>query len=185
MKVTQLGIDGVLLVEPTVFDDHRGFFVETWQARRYGQHGISTNFVQDNLSRSIRNVVRGLHIQHPNDQAKLVSVSEGTVYDVVVDVRVGSPTFGEWLGVELSHKNHLQLYVPEGCAHGFCVTSSVAVFAYKCSREYSVREQWGIAHDDPDIGVEWPSETPVLSARDLELPRLREIPDMQLPKYQG
>jgi dTDP-4-dehydrorhamnose 3,5-epimerase len=143
MKVTPLQIPEILLVEPKVFGDARGYFVETFQAERYAQAGISARFVQDNLSRSSRGTLRGLHLQYPNAQAKLVYVVEGEVFDVAVDVRVGSPSFGKWTGAHLSARDHRQMYIPPGFAHGFCVKSEHALFAYKCSDIYLPQHEWG------------------------------------------
>jgi dTDP-4-dehydrorhamnose 3,5-epimerase len=173
--VTELDIPGVLLIEPKVFRDDRGYFVETFHKQRYIDAGIDVEFVQDNLSRSTRGVLRGLHLQNPVAQAKLVRVPLGSVFDVAVDVRLESPTFGKWVGRELSEANQHQLYVPPGCAHGFCVLSEVAAFSYKCSDVYSPSTQFGVAYDDPDIGIEWPIADPILSPKDRELPRLRDV----------
>jgi dTDP-4-dehydrorhamnose 3,5-epimerase len=180
VKVTELEIPGVLLVEPSVFKDQRGFFVETFHRHRYSAAGITDTFLQDNLSRSQRGVLRGLHLQNPVAQAKLVSAPLGAVFDVAVDVRLGSPTFGKWVGRELSADNQHQLYVPVGCAHGFCVLSDVALFSYKCTDVYSPNDQFGVAFDDPDIGIEWPIEDVILSDKDRVLPRLKDIPKERL-----
>jgi dTDP-4-dehydrorhamnose 3,5-epimerase len=185
MNVTELEIPGVLLIEPRVFPDERGFFVETFQTERYRQHGIAVNFVQDNLSRSSRGVLRGLHLQNPKAQGKLVSVPLGEVFDVAVDLRVGSKTFGKWVSALLSGENQHQLYIPEGCAHGFCVLSEVALFAYKCTAPYAPEAQMGVAHDDPDIGIAWPLAAPSLSPKDANLPRLAAISEAQLPRWPG
>ena len=155
------------MVEPKRFGDPRGYFQETYHAERYRKAGIGATFVQDNLSRSTRGTVRGLHFQTPpHAQAKLVQVLDGEVFDVAVDLRHGSPTFGGWLGVTLSAGSGRQLFVPEGFAHGFCVTSETALVAYKCSALYAPEAERTVRWDDPDIGVEWPALTPVLSARD-------------------
>jgi dTDP-4-dehydrorhamnose 3,5-epimerase len=177
MKVLPTRIPGVVVLEPRVFPDERGFFLETWSRERYADAGIAPTFVQDNLSFSRRHVLRGMHFQNPAPQGKLVSVLDGAVYDVAVDLRRSSPTFGEWVGVELSSENHRQMYVPEGFAHGFVVTSDTALFSYKCTRAYSPHEERSLRWDDPDVGIEWPVSTPVLSAKDAGAPRLRDIPE--------
>jgi dTDP-4-dehydrorhamnose 3,5-epimerase len=180
VKVTELEIPGVLLIEPKVFRDDRGFFLETFHRDRYRDVGIEVEFVQDNLSRSTRGVLRGLHLQNPVAQAKLVRCPLGRVFDVAVDVRVGSPTFGKWVGAELSDENQHQLFIPTGCAHGFCVVSDVALFSYKCSDLYSPSTEVGVAYDDPEIGIEWPLPDPVLSAKDRAHPRLADVPKERL-----
>lgn len=185
MKVTPTSIPDVLLIEPQVFGDHRGFFVETWSARRYAEHGLPERFVQDNLSRSGRGTLRGLHFQHPDDQGKLVMAVTGEVFDVAVDVRLGSPTFGKWAGARLSEENKHQLWVPPGFAHGFCVLSETATFAYKCTDYYVRESELGVRWDDPAIGIEWPIDDPILSAKDAEAPRLADIPKEKLPKWRA
>jgi dTDP-4-dehydrorhamnose 3,5-epimerase len=183
VKVTPQEIAGVLLIEPRVFGDERGFFMETYQAERYAKAGVSAHFVQDNLSRSHRGILRGLHLQRPYDQGKLVSVLEGEVFDVAVDVRVGSPTFGRWVGVMLSAQNRNQVYIPPGFAHGFCVTSEYATFIYKCTEIYHPECELVVAFDDPAIGIRWPIERPQLSARDKQRCALSEIDPEKLPRY--
>src|SRR3954462_2298556 len=148
MQVTNTELAGVLLIEPKVFGDERGYFLETWAAERYRQAGVSAEFIQDNLSKSRRGTLRGLHLQHPHGQAKLVYVVTGEVYDVAVDVRVGSPTFLGWYRTFLSEANKRQLFIPSGYAHGFCVTSDEAIFAYKCSDGYHPETELTIAYDD-------------------------------------
>lgn len=183
MKVNELEIPGVLLIEPTVHRDDRGFFVELYHQPRYEELGIRRAFVQDNLSRSSRGVLRGLHLQNPHGQDKLVGVALGSVYDVAVDLRVGSPTFGRWVGAELNDENLHQLFIPEGCAHGFCVLSEVALFAYKCTDLYAPQAQFGVAFDDPAIGIQWPLENPLLSPKDRALPRLANLDPTLLPRF--
>jgi dTDP-4-dehydrorhamnose 3,5-epimerase len=168
MKVTELGLSGLLLIEPRVFGDIRGTFAEGWNERRYQEAGVTDHFVQDNVSHSRRGVVRGLHYQFPEGQAKLTSVLYGEVWDVVVDVRLGSPTFGQWLGVTLSRENARQLYIPAGFAHGFAVLSDEAVFSYKCSRYYDPATEWTLRWDDPAIAIDWPVDDAILSAKDRE-----------------
>ena len=185
MKVTPQRIPDLLLIEPQVFGDERGFFKETFHAARYAEIGIREPFVQDNLSRSKQGILRGMHLQHPHAQGKLVSVVEGAVFDVAIDVRVGSPTFGQWVGVELSAANHRQLYVPPGFAHGFCVTSESVLFSYKCTDVYHPECELGIAYSDPEIGIAWPVREPLVSAKDAVYPRLSEIDKSKLPRYAG
>ena len=185
MKVTPLAIPEVLLVEPAVFGDARGYFLESFSARRYAEAGIPGPFVQDNVSRSRRGVLRGLHLQHPHGQGKLVSVLEGEVFDVAVDVRAGSPTFGRWVGEYLSAENHRQLYVPVGFAHGFVVTSEVALFSYKCTEYYRPECERSVRWDDPRIGVAWPVEAPTVSAKDQAGLPLEQLAAAVLPPYAG
>jgi dTDP-4-dehydrorhamnose 3,5-epimerase len=182
VHVTSVGIPGVYLIELNIVRDRRGCFVETHHEQRYEKAGITERFVQDNYSRSVRNTLRGLHFQEPHAQGKLVMVLEGVVYDVVVDVRKGSPSFGKWYGVELSGENLLQIYIPPGCAHGFCVTSDAAAFMYKCTEYYSPRDEQGIIWNDPALEIVWPVTTPILSARDQAYHTLAEM-DAELPLY--
>ncbi len=185
MNVLTTSIPGVVIIEPKVFGDARGFFKETWSADRYAEAGITEPFVQDNLSKSARGVLRGLHLQHPHGQGKLVHVVSGEVFDVAVDVRRGSATFGRWVGVTLSEDNHRQLYIPPGFAHGFCVTSDVALFSYKCTDGYHPQCELGVRWDDPDIGIQWPIAQPSLSDKDQAYPQLRKIDPERLPQLAG
>jgi dTDP-4-dehydrorhamnose 3,5-epimerase len=185
MKVTETRLPGVLLVEPQVYADERGFFLETWQGDRYAAAGLPFHFVQDNLSFSLHGVLRGLHSQYPLPQGKLVTVLQGSVFDVVVDVRVGSPTFGEWVGVELSAGNRRQLYVPEGFAHGFQVTGDEALFLYKCTAPYAPEHEVSIRWDDPELAISWPVYPPVLSRKDGAAPLLRDVPAERLLRYEA
>lgn len=185
MKITPMSLPEVLLVEPDRFGDARGYFLETWHQQRYAAAGIKMDFVQDNLSRSAHGILRGLHLQHPNDQGKLVYVLEGEVFDVAVDVRLGSPNFGKWTGAPLSAGDHRQLWIPPGFAHGFCVTSASALFAYKCTALYSAADELGVLWNDPAIAIAWPVAAPQLSAKDKVLPLLAEIDPARLPLYQG
>lgn len=182
MNITKLEIPGVLLIEPKLFGDQRGLFCETFHVQRYAEAGITGPFVQDNYSRSVRGTLRGLHYQEPHAQGKLLMVVEGSVYDVIVDIRKGSPTFGKWYGVELSSDNHRQLYVPPGCAHGFCVTSEQAGFLYKCTDFYSPKDEHGIIWNDPALAIGWPVSTPILSAKDQAYRTLAAMQD-ELPRY--
>ncbi len=184
MKVTETKLPGVVVVEPKVFGDERGFFMETWNQARYEEAGLPGRFVQDNLSFSAKGVLRGLHFQNPDQQGKLVQVLEGEVFDVAVDIRVDSPTFGEWEGVTLSSENKRQFYVPEGFAHGFLVTGESALFSYKCTARYNPEAEGFVLWNDPQIGIEWPVEgTPTLSEKDRIARPLAEIPAEQLPRY--
>ncbi|MBW1907900.1 MAG: dTDP-4-dehydrorhamnose 3,5-epimerase [Deltaproteobacteria bacterium] len=184
MKVHAGKIPGVRIVEPSVHGDERGFFMESYSRDRYAEAGIPGEFVQDNVSLSSKGILRGLHLQHPNAQGKLCFVLEGEVFDVAVDVRVGSPTFGQWAGVTLSSENKRQLYVPPGFAHGFCVLSERAMFSYKCSDFYAAQSEIGVAWDDPEIGIEWPIQSPRLSDKDQQNRRLQDIPADTLPHYE-
>lgn len=182
MNVTPMQIPEILLIEPDIFCDQRGFFMESFNAKRYAEYGIDMVFVQDNQSRSGKGVLRGLHYQLKQPQAKLVRVVAGSVFDVAVDIRKGSPTFGEWVGMELSAENNRQLFIPTGFAHGFYVLSESADFLYKSSDFYLPESEFGIRWDDPDIGIDWPGGEFVLSERDRALPRLVEM-DETLPEY--
>ncbi len=182
MKVLQTEIPGVLVIEPRVHGDARGWFMESWQERRYAEAGLPGRFVQDNLAFSRHGILRGLHAQHPHGQGKLVQVLAGEVFDVAVDIRRGSPTFGRWTGVLLSAENHRQLWVPPGFAHGYLVTSESALFAYKCTDFYHPEHELAIRWDDPDIGIDWPVVGPPrLSEKDRDAPLLRELDPARLP----
>jgi len=183
VKVIETELPGVLVVEPPVFGDSRGFFQEVWNRRRYATAGIDVDFVQDNVSRSARGVLRGLHFQHPGAQGKLIWVLEGEVYDVALDIRVGSPSFGRWTALTLSAANHRQFYLPPGFAHGFCVVSDSALFAYKCTDFYTPQAEGSVRWDDPDLGIPWPLAHPRLSDKDAGAPRLRDWPAERLPRY--
>ena len=184
MNVIETPLPGVVLLEPKVFGDHRGFFLETFQADRYRHAGIAGPFVQDNHSRSTRGVLRGLHFQRHHPQGKLVSVATGHVFDVAVDIRHGSPTFGQWYGAELSEENHRQLYVPAGFAHGFLVLSETADFLYKCTDLYHPEDEGGVIWNDPGIGIEWPINAPKLSEKDTRYRPLAEMTADELPSYE-
>jgi dTDP-4-dehydrorhamnose 3,5-epimerase len=176
MKIVGCDIPGVLLIEPKVFGDRRGFFLETWNQQRYREAGIEATFVQDNLSFSGRGTLRGLHFQNPAPQAKLVSVLQGKAFDAVVDVRRKSPTFRQWRGFSLSSEDKRQLFVPAGLAHGFQVLSETVLFHYKCSGFYSPKDEITIRWDDPDLAIVWPLANPVLSDKDARAPTLRDVP---------
>lgn len=182
MTVTDTPLPGVKVVHPVVHRDERGFFLETYHARRYAESGVATHFVQDNYSRSTRGTLRGLHLQLASPQAKLVRVVRGEIFDVAVDVRVGSPTFGQWFGVHLSYENFAQLFIPEGFAHGFAVLSDIAEVEYKCSTFYSAADEIAVRFDDPAIGVAWPVTAPTLSRRDATAATLAELRP-RLPRF--
>ena len=181
LKVSETSLPGVLLIEPDVFGDSRGFFMETWNAARFREAGLDLQFVQDNQSRSARGVLRGLHYQEPNAQGKLVRCSRGALFDVAVDIRRGSPQFGRWYGVELSEENRLMLWIPPGFAHGFCALTDLADLSYKCTAFYDAPSDRAIRWNDPDIGIEWPVTSPTLSPKDAAAPRLQDAP--ALPRY--
>lgn len=170
-------------MEPKVFPDDRGYFLETWNSTRYEQVGIPSLFVQDNISFSKKGILRGLHFQYPQSQGKLIQVLSGEVLDVVVDIRLGSPTYGQWVGEVLSESNHRQIYAPLGFAHGYCVTSETAIFSYKCTDFYNPATEHGIIWNDPDIGIEWPIEQPLLSTKDKANLRLKELQPENLPQF--
>jgi dTDP-4-dehydrorhamnose 3,5-epimerase len=180
MKVTTCEISGLLILEPKVFTDSRGFFLETFNEKRYRDAGLSADFVQDNLSFSGRGTLRGLHFQNPNSQGKLVQVLQGEVFDVAVDVRRSSPTFGRWHALVLSAEKKRQFYIPHGFAHGFAVLSEAALLHYKCTQFYSPKDELSIRWDDPDISIEWPVKAPVISEKDAKGLRLCEIPPERL-----
>lgn len=185
MKVVETRLPGVLIIEPKVFGDERGFFQETYHEQRYQEMGIKERFVQDNHSRSGKGVLRGLHYQLKHPQGKLVRVTQGEVFDVAVDIRQGSPTFGQWHGTILSDENHRQYYVPPGFAHGFLVLSESADFLYKCTDYYYPEDEGAVAWNDPTLGIEWPLTEVSLSKKDSAAPCLSDMPATQLPKYKN
>lgn len=171
----KLEIPDIVLIEAQSFPDHRGYFLETYRMSSFAANGISDAFVQHNLSHSRQGVLRGLHYQnHPKAQGKLVTVLKGEIFDVAVDIRKGSPTYGHWVGITLSADSYRMLYIPDGFAHGFCVMSGEAAVSYKATEEYAPDLERGIVWNDPDIGIRWPIESPILSARDAQLPLLSE-----------
>lgn len=182
MKVTSAPLTGLKIIEPDVFRDSRGFFLETYHRRRFSEAGFDAVFVQDNYVRSGCNTIRGLHLQVCAPQAKLVRVAVGAIFDVAVDVRLGSPSFGRWFGVTLSSDNFTQLFIPPGFAHGFAVVSDYAEIEYKCSAFYDPDDEISIRWDDPAIGIEWPVTAPILSARDAAASPLAELHE-RLPRY--
>ena len=175
MKFINTKLTGVVMVEPAVFEDPRGYFLETYHAGKYAEGGIAGPFVQDNFSHSVRGTLRGLHYQLKHAQGKLVMALEGRIFDVAVDIRKGSPTFGQWAGVELSGENKRQLYVPPGFAHGFCVLSETADVLYKCTDVYSPQDERGIIWNDPTLGIQWPVADPLLSRKDGAYQRLMDM----------
>ncbi len=184
LKFTETKLPGVLLIEPPVYADDRGFFLETYHVEKFADAGISLPFVQDNHSKSSLGTLRGLHSQWRKPQGKLVRCVAGEIWDVAVDCRKGSPTFGEWVGATLSAENFHQLWVPPGLLHAFIVTSETAEVQYKCTDVYDPGYELGVVWNDPDIGIEWPLEAPTLSAKDAEAPRLSEVME-QLPEWDG
>lgn len=184
MKVSKTSLDGVLLVEPKVFGDERGFFLETFNTRALKGSGIPEQFVQDNHSRSTRGVIRGLHYQLDSPQGKLVHCARGKIFDVAVDIRVGSPQFGKWFATELNDENLNSLWIPPGFAHGFCVLSDVADVIYKCTALYEGADDRGIAWNDPGIGIDWPVDSPVVSSKDMNYAGLSGD-RADLPRYAG
>lgn len=183
MKVIETRLPGCVVIEPAVFGDERGFFFEGWNAARFGQLGLPDRFVQSNVSSSSRGVLRGLHYQWPRPQGKLVSVLEGEVYDVAVDIRRGSPTFGQWEAVVLSAQNKRQFWIPEGFAHGFAVLSDTALFHYLCTDVYVKEADAGVRWNDADIAVDWPVGAPTLSPKDEHAPFLKDIAEDRLPVF--
>ncbi len=184
MKVIASHLSGVKIIEPQVFGDERGYFLESWQQKRYQEIGIDGPFVQSNVSKSNRGVLRGLHFQNPNPQGKLVYVLAGEVYDVAVDIRVGSPTFGQHHGVLLSEKDHRQFYVPEGFAHGFCVLSERAIFGYMCTGYYDQSSEATLLWNDHALDIDWPLKEPQLSAKDRAGVRLKDFDEALLPIFE-
>ena len=185
MKLRRTRLPGVVVIEPAVHGDARGWFYESWNKARYAEHGLAFDVAQSNLSRSARGVLRGLHYQWPNPQGKLVSVLEGEVFDVAVDIRRGSPTYGQWEAAVLSAENRRQMWIPEGYAHGFVVTSEHATFSYLCTSVYDRAADAGVRWDDARIGINWPVAEPELSAKDAALPFLHEVAQDRLPHYPG
>ena len=182
MDVIKTVLPGVLVFKPRVYEDPRGYFLETFHRQRYHDAGITADFVQDNISSSSQGTLRGLHYQHPGGQGKLVQVLAGSVYDVALDIRPNSPTFGQWYGIDLSADKHNQMYIPPGFAHGFYVTSEHALFSYKCTDYYNPNTEGGIIWNDPELGIQWPLKgEPILSDKDRQFSQLSDIPVQQLP----
>ena len=185
MNIIPTRLKDVLIVEPRVFADNRGFFMETFHLPRYRSLGIDRQFVQDNLSHSVKGTLRGLHFQIERPQAKLVQVVQGEIFDVAVDIRHGSPTFGQWVGEYLSSDNKRQFYIPPGFAHGFCVLSETALFTYLCTANYDRESDHSLRWDDPQLAIDWPLANVSLSSKDAAAPLLAEIADTDLPEYLG
>ncbi|MGW8325171.1 MAG: dTDP-4-dehydrorhamnose 3,5-epimerase [Desulfobacterales bacterium] len=183
MNIITTPIEGILIIEPKTFKDKRGFFMETYNQDRYNKSGINATFVQDNLSYSMKNTLRGLHFQIKHPQAKLIQVISGKIFDVAVDLRPGFATFGKWTGFHLSGENRRQVFIPEGFAHGFCVLSESALFHYKCSDFYAPDDEGGIIWSDPDIGIEWPVENPIVSEKDKQFRKLSDLIADELPSF--
>jgi dTDP-4-dehydrorhamnose 3,5-epimerase len=175
MEILKSSIPEVIVIAPPVFNDSRGYFLETYQQKKYAELGIPKPFVQDNQSYSTKNVLRGLHFQLRYPQGKLVRVTQGTVFDVAIDIRKNSPTFGKWHGEILSAENHKQMYIPENFAHGFCVLSDSAEFLYKCTDFYVPGDEGGLIWNDPQLGIKWPIDLPILSDKDAALPQIADI----------
>lgn len=183
MKVVETRLPGAVVIEPAVFGDARGWFYESFNARKFADAGLDLRFVQSNVSRSAHGVLRGLHYQWPNPQGKLVSVLEGEVYDVAVDIRAGSPTFGQWAAAILSADNRRHFWIPEGFAHGFAVLSEHATFAYQCTALYDAAADAGIRWNDASLAIDWPIARPSLSDKDAKAPFLADVPRERLPVY--
>ena len=183
MKVREGRVAGLKMIEPAVHGDARGFFFEGWHRERYAQHGIRFDVVQWNVSRSARHVLRGLHYQWPNPQGKLVAVLEGEVWDVAVDIRRGSPTFGQWDACVLTGENQRQFWIPEGFAHGFAVLSDSAIVHYLCTAAYDASTETGIRWNDATLAIDWPLSEPLLSGKDVAAPFLADVPPERLPVY--
>ncbi len=183
--ITPTRLPGVLLIDVPIYPDDRGHFFELWHADKSTGPGLPTRLVQDNVSWSRHGVLRGLHFQEPHPQGKLVSALQGSIYDVAVDIRVGSPTFGQWVGVTLDAQAGRQIYVPEGFAHGFVVTSESALVLYKCTDTYHPGTEGSILWNDPDLAIDWPIAEPVVSGKDHAAPRLAQIPPERLPRFAG
>ncbi len=175
MKIIETPLEGLLIIEPRIFGDDRGFFIETHHRQRYREYGINRNFVQDNLSFSVKGTLRGLHFQKKNPQAKLVQALTGEIFDVAVDMRPASATYGKWFGIKLSEQNKCQLFIPEGFAHGFCVLSENAHFLYKCSAYYDPQDEGGILWSDQTLAIDWPINKPIISEKDRRLPKLADL----------
>ena len=184
MKILSTPFPEVFIIEPAVFEDQRGFFMEIYQQRRYSEAGIEAIFVQDNLSRSVQGTLRGLHYQREHAQAKLIQVIEGTIFAVTLDIRRGSPSFGQWTSVHLSAENKRQLFLPEGFAHGYCVLSESAQVVYKCTDYYAAEDEGGVLWSDPALAIAWPISEPLLSEKDSQQPCLDDIPPERLPVYE-
>jgi dTDP-4-dehydrorhamnose 3,5-epimerase len=183
MRLLKTSLEGVVILEPHAYEDNRGYFMETYQMERYRDLGIEVPFVQDNVSCSRKRTLRGLHYQYPQAQDKLVQAITGEIFDVAVDIRRGSPTYGQWVSALLSDENHRQLFVPGGFAHGFCVLSETAYVLYKCSNYYSPETEGGILWSDPDLAIQWPVQDPLVSPKDTAHPWLCQVARNRLPFF--
>jgi dTDP-4-dehydrorhamnose 3,5-epimerase len=183
LKIQKTALPGVILIEPKIFKDSRGFFMETFHKGKYEEAGIDQDFVQDNYSHSSSGTLRGLHYQLKHPQGKLIYVITGEIFDVAVDIRYGSPTLGQWAGFTLSSENRRQVFIPEGFAHGFCVLSEAADVLYKCTDLYKPDDEYGIVWSDKTVGIEWPVAKPTVSDKDRDYPGLREVPSHHLPIF--
>ena len=183
MEIIKSPLEEVLLIKPKIFEDNRGYFTESYSEKNYFDKGVKEIFVQDNLSKSTKGTLRGLHYQLSNPQAKLVRVVSGKVFDVALDIRKGSSTFGHYFSTILDDKNHHQLFIPAGFAHGFCVLSEEVIFEYKCSEYYYPNDQFGVFWNDKDISIDWPIKDPTLSQKDKEYPLLKSITESKLPVF--
>jgi dTDP-4-dehydrorhamnose 3,5-epimerase len=183
LKFIETDIPGVVIIEPAVFNDGRGYFLETYHYNKYSEKGLDLNFVQDNHSHSVKGTLRGLHYQLNHAQGKLMYAVKGEIFDVAVDIRRGSPDFGKWTGVILSGENKRQLFLPPGFAHGFCVMSEEADIIYKCTDFYAPDDEYGIIWDDPEVGIDWPITDPNLSDKDSKFKKIKNIPEHNLPLY--
>ncbi len=184
MKWIETDLPGCVVIEPRVFGDDRGFFYESFNMDRLAEHGVTPTFVQGNVSKSSRGVLRGLHYQWPKPQGKFVTVLQGEVWDVAVDIRAGSPTFGRWTGVVLNEENRRHFWIPEGFAHGFVVLSETALFSYLCTATYDPSADAAVRWDDPSLAIDWPVSSPVLSAKDSAAPLLAEVAADRLPRFE-
>lgn len=184
MKWIETDLPGCVVIEPRVFGDNRGFFYESFNMDRLAEHGVTPTFVQGNVSKSSRGVLRGLHYQWPKPQGKFVTVLQGEVWDVAVDIRAGSPTFGRWTGVVINEENRRHFWIPEGFAHGFVVLSETALFSYLCTATYDPSADAAIRWDDPSLAIDWPVSSPLLSAKDSAAPLLAEVAADRLPRFE-
>lgn len=184
MKIHTTSIEGILIIEPEIFKDNRGLFLETYNEKKFKEAGIRSRFVQDNNSYSMGGVIRGLHYQLKNPQGKLIHVKQGAIFDVAVDIRLGSPTFSKWIGFHLSAEDRRQIFIPEGFAHGFYVLSERASVDYKCTAFYAPEDEYGIRWNDPEIAIDWPTKNPILSEKDAHYPLLSNITEGLLPRWE-
>ena len=185
MKIEELPLLGLILIWPKIHNDNRGYFFERFRTNQFETYGLPTSFVQENQAKSEKGIIRGLHYQLKHPQGKLVWVPYGEVYDVVVDIRRGSPTFGKHYGTILSDEDHKMLFIPKGFAHGYSVLSTLAIFQYKCTNYYQKEDEYGLRWDDPDLAINWKTTDPVVSTKDVTLPFLKDTPEQNLPIYES